>query len=128
MRHLLPVWFGLLLVVPTMALAQLDITNPQLIPETGVLSPTCNFVTGDLHYECIPIYLAYVIKLIFGFTGMICLLQIMRAGYELAFSGFGDRESSKKRIQNALLGLAVCIFSYLIVDTVVTVLLSGPVT
>jgi hypothetical protein len=115
-----------LLALPTVALAQFNIANPELIPASGSLGPGCDVVTGDLHFHCVPLYLAYIIQMIFGFTAMICLFMILRAGFEMAFSGFGDRESAKKRIQNALLGLAVCVFAFLIVDFVATTLLSGP--
>lgn len=92
----------------------------------GFCTMSCNFVTGELHFECIPMYIGYLIELIFGFTAGMCLLEIIHAGYEMSFSGFGDRESSRKRIWNALLGLAMAVMAFLIVDTILTVLLSGP--
>ncbi len=99
---------------------------PQLIPESGVLGP-CNFITGEIHFDCVPIYLGYLIQLIFGMLGTICLLMVIWAGYEWAFSGIkGDSNAAKARLKNALLGFAFSILAFLIVDTIVTVLLSGP--
>ncbi len=99
---------------------------PQLIPESGVLGP-CNFITGEIHFDCVPIYLGYLIKMIFGLLGTICLLMIIWAGYEWALSGLkGDSSQAKARIRNAILGLVFAVLSFLIVDTIVSVLLSGP--
>ncbi len=121
-------WFFLVavvggLMVPVLSQAQL---NPQLIPESGTIG-RCSFVTGDFQFDCIPLYLAYLIQLVFGAVGTICLLMIIYAGYEWAFAGLGgDTQGAKKRLSNALLGLALSVLSYLVVDTIVSVLLSGP--
>jgi hypothetical protein len=42
----------------------------------------CNFITGDIHFDCIPLYFAYLIQLVFSFLGLICLAMIMWAGYK----------------------------------------------
>ena len=110
-------------LIPT-AHAQLD---PQLIPRSGVLAPGCNFITGDIHFHCIPLYLAYLIQLVVACLGTICLVMLIWAGYEWAFSSLeGDAQNAKKRIRNALLGMVLALLSFLIVDTVVTVLFTGP--
>ena len=112
------------LLLPAVAFAQLQ--NPQLIPESGMLDGVCNFVTGEIGFACVPVYLGYLIQLVFGVLGGFCLLEIMRAGYEWAFSGFGgDTSKAKSRIRNALMGLAFAVLSFLIVDNVVTVLFAG---
>lgn len=124
MRRLPPSFLLTLVALPAAVFAQ----DPELIPASGNLGPGCDFITGDLHFHCVPLYLAYLIKLVFGATGGFFMIQMIRGGFELAFSGFGDRETAKNRIKNAIMGLAVCILSFLIVDTVASALLSGPTT
>lgn len=113
-----------LLLLPFIVLAQPP--SPELIPESGIIG-TCNFITGEMHFDCIPMYLGYLIKVAFGFLGGMFLFQIIQAGYEWAFSGLqSDTQKPKTRIKNALLGLIFAVLSFLIVDTVISVLLSGP--
>ncbi len=111
--------------LPVAVLAQAP-NGLQLIPENGLLG-TCNFVTGEFHFDCFPLYLAYLIQVAFAFGTGTCLIQIIWAGYEWAFAGLGgDTQGAKKRLQNAVIGLVVSVLAYLIVDTVVLNLLSGP--
>lgn len=97
--------------------------GPQLIPDTGTIG-SCSFITGDFHFECFPLYLAYLIRFAFAFAGGFALFQIIQGGYEYALSGLPagivDKESAKKRISNAIIGLIVTVLSYLIVDTIVS--------
>ncbi len=97
--------------------------GPQLIPDSGTIG-NCSFVTGDFHFDCIPLYLAYLTRLAFGMAGGFALFQIVQGGYEYAISGLPtgiiDKESAKKRITHSLLGLVVVIFAYLIVDTIIS--------
>lgn len=98
--------------------------GPQLIPDTGTIGENCSFVTGMFTFDCIPLYLAYLIRLAFGLAGGFALFHIIQGGYEYALSGVQaigiDKESAKKRIGNAILGLSVVILAYLIVDTIVS--------
>ena len=99
--------------------------GPQLIPDTGVIGD-CSFVTGDFSFDCIPLYLGYLIRLAFGMAGGFAVFQILQGGYEYALSGLPtpivDKESAKKRITNAIIGLIVVVFAYLIIDTIVSAL------
>lgn len=118
----LAILFVLLVLLPGSAFAQF---TTYLIPEDGILAQGCNFITGEFHFHCFPIYLGYLIQLVFGLLGTICLAMIIWAGYEWSFSGLmGDKEKAKNRLTNALLGLAFSVLSYLIVDTIVGALFS----
>jgi hypothetical protein len=104
---------------------------PGLIPATGELqggAGACSFVTGEFHFDCIPIYIAYLIQVIFGFAGGFCLQQIIFAGYSIAMSGLtgGDKSKGISRLTWALIGLAVSVGAFLIVDFVVDTLVYGP--
>ncbi len=110
-----------LLIVPGVAMLQ----GPQIIPESGTIG-SCSFITGDFGFECIPLYLAYLIRIAFGLAGGLTLFQIIQAGYEYGISGLPmglvDKEAAKKRMMNAIIGLVVVVLSYLIVDTIVSAL------
>jgi dolichyl-phosphate-mannose--protein O-mannosyl transferase len=121
---MIPTLLALLLSFPGFALAQGP--GPQLIPDTGMIG-SCSFVTGSFTFDCIPLYLAYLIRFAFSFAGGFALFEIIRGGYEYAMSGLQpiasglpDKEAAKKRITNAILGLIVVVFAYLIVDTIVS--------
>ncbi len=104
----------LLLLVPAAAWAQnLPIIPPDL---NG-----CNFITGELSFECVPNYIGYLLKVIFGLSGGVALTKILIAGYKITVAGFqgGDSGEGKKEITAALIGLAVCVFAFLIVDTII---------
>lgn len=114
---------ALLGFVPAAAYAQ----KLELIPGSGMIG-SCNFVTGEFHYACFPLYLGYLIQLAFAFGVGTCLTQIIWGGYEYAITPAvgGDNSGAKTRIRHAIIGLIVCILSFLIVDTIVLNLLSGP--
>lgn len=81
----------------------------------------CNFVTGNLTFACIPIYIGYLVSLIFSFVGVICLISIIVGGYQIAIdSATGkDQTAGRNRILWSLVGLAVCIFTVLIINMVI---------
>ncbi len=106
---------GLLVMIPAIAMAQ----NPNLIPENGLLAPGCNFITGEFGFHCVPIYIGMLMKILFGFAAGIALTEIIYSGYQIAFGGLqgGDTSGPRMRILYALLGLAVSVFAFAIIDT-----------
>ena len=88
--------------------------------------PGCDFRTGRIDRFCIPNFLAHVIQLVFSLLGLFFLLNAMFAGYEIAIgsaTGSG-KEAGVRRLQWAIIGFAVSVCSFLIVDLIVTVLLN----
>ncbi|MDO8648911.1 MAG: pilin [Candidatus Peregrinibacteria bacterium] len=133
-------------VLPSSVLAQIDAANPQLIPESGIVPGTtgvvpavpgktalptnlnravnCNFVTGEFDFGCIPLYLAYLLQVLFGVIGTVCVIEIIWAGYQIALSGVtGDKEKGKARLTWALIGFVIAILAFLIIDLFVTALI-----
>ena len=95
-----------------------------LIPASGSLGPGCNFVTGDIHFDGVPLYIGYLIKFLLGMAGGFFMFGMIIAGYKYMFgsiSGSGT-EAGKKEIIGRLVGLAIIIFSYLLVDTILELL------
>lgn len=92
-----------------------------LIPVDGILAPGCNFITGEFHFHCVPLYVAYLIKLLFSFVGTIALIQIMIAGYQIQMGHLtGDNEGGKKRLYGAIFGLVFSILAFLLIDLVIS--------
>lgn len=94
-----------------------------LIPASGVLG-VCNFVTGDIHFDCLPVYIGYLIKFLLGFAGGFFMFGIMMAGYKYMFGSItaSGLESGKKEIFARIIGLVIIVFSYLLVDTILQLL------
>lgn len=88
-----------------------------VIPESGTLG-SCNFKTGDLHFECVPLLIANIVGFLFAGVGTFCLIQIIIAGYEFALGSAlgGSTDKGKQRMRNALIGLVVSVLSYAIVN------------
>lgn len=96
----------------------------QLIPATGVLQ-TCDFTTGALHFDCIPIYVGYLINLLFIFASGAFLIGIILGGYQYAIGSVTTqgKEAGKKQLTGATIGFCVVVLSYLLVDTILEALL-----
>ena len=94
-----------------------------LIPESGILG-TCNFITGSIHFDCLPVYVGYLAKFLLGFAGGFFMFGIMIAGYKYMFGSItaAGLESGKKEIIGRLIGFVIIIFAYLLVDTIIWLL------
>ena len=98
-----------------------------LIPESGELGSGCSFVTGEFGFECFPLYIAYLIQVVFGFCAGFALVGIIFAGYKIAIGGYtGDKDKGKEHLKWSLIGLAICVLAFLIVDFLVSGLLLPP--
>lgn len=103
--------------------------SPELIPASGTLpGGSCNFVTGEFEFDCIPIYIGYVVQVIFAVSGGFALIEILKGGYQIGISGLPgqDKEAGKRRVTWALIGLALCILAFVVVDFILSSLLLGP--
>ena len=92
-----------------------------LIPASGILAPGCNFSTGEIHFFCIPLYIAYLVQLLLATAGGFFLFGMMIAGYKYMFGSItqAGTEAGKKEIIARIIGFAVIVFSYLILDTLI---------
>ena len=120
---LLTVTITLCLLAPKATLAQM---TPTLIPAEPI-SPECDFQSGEVTAKCVPIYIAYLIKTIFGFAGAICLFVIMFAGYEFVLGSLtgGDTSAGKERLKWGIIGFIVSALSFFIIDFVISTLAGG---
>lgn len=95
---------------------------------TGIQPPaSCDFIFGGRTlppggmWFCIPAYISVVTSVVIGFCASICLVRIIIAGFKYMLGpATGDSsDGAKKDIINAILGLAVCLLTYIIIETVV---------
>lgn len=112
-----------------LALAAGLIAVPASAQEFTILSDGiagCDFQTGNLDASCIPNTIGYIVKTIFGVTGIIFMINIMIGGYQLAVSGITeDKSAGKNRIMYSIVGFIACACAFLIVDFVVSALING---
>lgn len=110
------------------AVAGLPQTVSAQLPEGLIVEGIdgCDFVTGQLEARCIPNFIGYLVELIFGVVGLICLINIMIAGYELAASGVTeDKTAGKNRLTYSVIGAVVCVCAFLIVDFFISAVFFG---
>jgi hypothetical protein len=105
------------------------LASPAFAQEPSLLSGDiqgCDFTTGQLDATCIPNFIGYLVKTIFGVTGMIFMVNVMIGGYQLAISGVTeDKTAGKNRIIYSVIGFFACACAFLIVDFVVSALING---
>lgn len=100
--------------------------SPSLIPAGTTAAPdpipSCAFSTGEIHANCIPAYLAYLMKLIFELIGAICLLMIIIGGYQYVIGkATGSAgEEGKARVRFAIVGFLLTALSFYIIDFVLS--------
>lgn len=93
--------------------------GPPLIPPNLPTNlGTCDFTTGELHFYCIPLYVAHLIEFFFFSLGFFCILQVMFAGFQIASANLlgNDKEAGFGRLRWALIGLTIAILAYVIID------------
>lgn len=101
-----------LLALPSLAWAD----DPTVILDNSV----CDFKYGYIHFDCIPLFIAHVVKYLFAGVGTFALLQIIYGGYQIALGGaMNTREAGINRIRLALIGLAVTLLIFAIINFVI---------
>jgi hypothetical protein len=115
------------LTVALLSAVLLQAGSPSIVAgagyDNGVLGgvSACDFQTGKLTAACIPIFIAHLIQ----FVGILFVLNVMYAGYQLAIAYIGesDKGAGKDRLKWSIAGLVICTCSYLILDLVLNVVL-----
>jgi len=113
MRRLHPSIVSLLLLLPSVVAAQ----DALITANAG----TCDFASGQIEAVCIPKYIAYLIEILFGFTGGICLIVILVGGFQYALGTVaGGKDKAMATLRYGIIGLIVSACSYLIVNFIAT--------
>jgi hypothetical protein len=110
-----------LLALPSVARAGGFIPGVGPIQEGFItVIPGCDFITGWMTAACIPNFIANAIKIVFYLASTFLIVNIMIAGYQIAFTR--TKEDGKARLQWSLTGFAICALSFVIIDAVLDVI------
>ena len=84
----------------------------------------CDFTTGRVHAECVPLFLSHLIQIIFALSGAACLIMIVIAGYQIAIAKAIDKDKSEgiTRLRVAIVGFILCGMSWYIIDFIISAL------
>lgn len=101
-----------------------EVLAPSVYAQSFITSgiPGCNFDTGIINAgQCLPSFLAHVIKTIFAFSGGVFLVMILFSAYEIVIGNLpgGSAESGKNRITWAIIGFILCATSFFIIDFII---------
>lgn len=85
--------------------------------DEAILSLAGRVETGTLHVTDILYFIVKLIDLVSGLAGTLCVLMLLYGGFQYMMSGLNDdKESAKKTIRYAIMGLIVSFLAYLIVN------------
>lgn len=78
---------------------------------------TCGFKSGRIPLWLIPFYIVRTIDFLLVVGGLISVLFIIIGGYHMIIGSYSDeKETGKNTIKNAIIGLALCLGAYTIVN------------
>lgn len=102
-----------------------QITELQSSAETRSDILGCGIKTGRIHLWMVPYYITYMIEFLIGLVGLISVLFIIIGGYYYAWGGVTeDKEKGKKTVMYALVGMAIAVLAWIIVNIIQTQLTS----
>ncbi|MDO8468546.1 MAG: hypothetical protein Q7S29_02195 [Candidatus Peribacter sp.] len=91
-----------------------------LFPDGGVAG--CDFASGDITKNCVPLFIAHVIQVVFGFVGGVCLILILISGYRilLAVVTGGDKSTGFEMLRWAIIGFVTAALTFFIIDFIIS--------
>jgi hypothetical protein len=119
------VLFGALIVAPSVAFAQAtSVGTPSILPEGGLIGnfALCDFMHGQMSFDCIPLFIASLVEFLFAFIGTIALIEILIAGYQIIAANIMNKstDDGKNRMRHALIGFVVSLLAFAIVSFAVS--------
>lgn len=95
-------------------------------PESIAIPGSCDFAHGFFGqpgqgFICIRDYIVVVTDVVIGFSATFCLIMLIVNGFRYMLGPVtdGSSDAAKKGITYALVGLAVSLLAYLILDTII---------
>lgn len=81
----------------------------------------CAIKTGRISLQMIPYFMVYIINFALGLVGLVSVLFIVVGGYYYVFGGLteGSKDKGKKAIEFALMGMAVALLAWTIVNVII---------
>ena len=74
--------------------------------------------TGEIHLWNIPCYVKFITQTLVGIAGTLAVIFVMIGGYKYVIGRDEDKDAAKKTITYALIGLAVSLMAWIIIDIV----------
>jgi hypothetical protein len=107
------------------ALAQTGFSPPTLLPAEEVegygsicIGLADAIRTGDLHLNQIPCFIKYFSQTLIGIAGTLAVIFVMIGGYQYMLGSGDQKDKAKNTILYALIGLAVTLMAWVLVDIV----------
>ncbi len=77
----------------------------------------CAIQLGKIHLFMLPYFIGYIVQFLLLIGGLIAVLFVVYGGYQYSIGGLSeDKESGKKTITNALIGVVVSLGAWIIVN------------
>lgn len=77
----------------------------------------CSIRLGKIHLFMLPYFIGYIVEFLLLIGGLIAVLFVVYGGYQYSIGGISeDKESGKKTIMNALIGVVVSLGAWIIVN------------
>lgn len=93
--------------------------------ETLISILGCAVKTGRLHLYMMPFFITYLSEFLLEIAGLIAILFVVLGGYRYVVGGLTeDKDSGKKTVTNALIGLIVAFSAWIVVNFIQVALTS----
>ncbi len=122
--------FVILLISGSTLASSSVVQPPTLLPSTdtstGGTGDACiglatMIQTGNIHLRNVPCFIKYITETIIGIAGSLSVIFVMIGGYRYVIGKDEDTAAAKKTITYALIGLAVSLLAWVIIDLVLQV-------
>jgi len=85
----------------------------------------CAIITGRISLNMIPYFISYFANFLLSLVSLISMLFIVIGGYYYIYGGLVEnKEKGKKTVYHALLGMAVAILSWVIINVIISAVTS----
>lgn len=113
-----------------LSMAQSNFAPPTLLPNEDInlggrgdacIGLATMIRTGDIHLRNIPCFIKFITQTIVAVAGSLAVIFVMIGGYRYVIGRDEDKDAAKKTITYALIGLAVSLLAFIIIDIVLQV-------
>lgn len=130
MKKFLPVMllgFFMLFTLAPLAMAQSGFAPPSVLPgddaNIGGYGDACIGLagmirSGDISLRQIPCFIKYFSQTLIAIAGSLSVIFVMVGGYQYVLGAQDKKDVAKKTITYALVGLAVSLLAWILVDVV----------
>lgn len=85
----------------------------------------CAIKTGRISLNMLPYFVTYIANFLLSLVGIVSVLFIVIGGYQYIYGGLIDqKDKGKKTITHAVMGLAIALLSWVVVQIIITAVTS----